>query len=169
MEPISNATDPEQDIQLQSHSQSLPPPQCQRHPNYSSVSPAPLSKNAIKKAKRTERYAELKLARRAREKEKKKESKRRKALEKQKAMELGLGEDEDEADREGADRGKKRARTDGDRKAKTIEFGGRVVIDLGFDELMNEKVSVSPVFKLLSLTGLATGNCIIDLTACLYL
>jgi len=85
----------------------------------------PLSKNAMKKAAKAERFAALKLERRAREKESKKEKKRQKA-EKRAAGEL---DDEEEAET------KRRA------KKPRLQFGGTVVIDLGFDDMMNDKVS----------------------------
>ncbi|KAJ3561733.1 hypothetical protein NP233_g10015 [Leucocoprinus birnbaumii] len=85
--------------------------------------PPPLSKSAQKKAARAARFAEYKLERRAKEKEAKKEKKRIRA-EKRAAGEL---DEEDEAERA---RQKKKPR---------VEFGGRVVIDLGFDDLMSEK------------------------------
>ncbi|KAF4619586.1 hypothetical protein D9613_004956 [Agrocybe pediades] len=82
----------------------------------------PLSKNALKKAAKAERFAALKLERRAREKEAKKEKKRQLA-EKRAAGEL----DEEEEER------KRRA------KRPKLHFGGNVVVDLGFDDMMNEK------------------------------
>ncbi|KAJ2917490.1 hypothetical protein MD484_g2953, partial [Candolleomyces efflorescens] len=82
-----------------------------------------LSKKAAKRAARQERYAATKLERRAREKEAKKEKKRLKA-EKRAAGEL---DDDDEQDQS---RRQKRPR---------LEFGARVVVDLGFDALMNPK------------------------------
>lgn len=104
------------------------------HP--ASASPIPdtapeptLSKSAQKKAAKAERYAVLKLERRAREKVAKKEKQRVKA-EKRAAGELD-GEDEDEQNRR-----KKKARVGG-----SCQFRGRVVVDLGFDEMMNDKVS----------------------------
>jgi tRNA (guanine9-N1)-methyltransferase len=81
------------------------------------------SKSAMKKAAKAERYAASKLERRAKEKEAKKEKKRLKA-EKRAAGEL---DDDDEEN----NRRKKRAR---------LQFGGKIVIDLDFDTLMNEKV-----------------------------
>lgn len=87
----------------------------------------PLSKNAIKRAKKAERYAASKLERRAKEKEKKK---LRKAEEKKRAA-------VEEVDEEGQERGRKRAKVESPRK---VEFGGRVVVDLGFDEMMSDKV-----------------------------
>jgi len=85
----------------------------------------PMSKNALKKAAKAERLAAMKLERRAREKEAKKEKKRQQA-EKRAAGEL---EDEDE------DANKRRA------KKPRLQFGGTVVVDLGFDDMMNDKVS----------------------------
>jgi tRNA (guanine9-N1)-methyltransferase len=85
-------------------------------------SPQPLSKNAIKKAAKAERYAAFKIERRVKEKEAKKEKKRAIAA-KRAAGEL----DEDEEKR----RQKKRPR---------IHFGGKVIVDLGFDDMMTEKV-----------------------------
>ncbi|KAG6868748.1 hypothetical protein C0993_011017 [Termitomyces sp. T159_Od127] len=80
-----------------------------------------LSKNALKKAAKAERFAAYKLERRAKEKEAKKEKKR--ALQARRAA----GEiDEDEE--------KKRHK-----KKPRLHFGGRVVVDLGFDDKMNEK------------------------------
>lgn len=88
----------------------------------STDAPKPSSKTALKKAAKVERLAALKSERRAREKEAKKEKKRQRA-EKRAAGELDT---DDEPERR-----KKKAR---------VEFGGRVVVDLGFDDKMNEKV-----------------------------
>jgi hypothetical protein len=85
----------------------------------------PLSKSAMKKAAKAERYAASKLERRAKEKEAKKEKKRLNA-EKRAAGELEENEEEEENKRR-----KKRVR---------LQFGGNVIIDLGFDKLMSEKV-----------------------------
>jgi len=106
-----------------------------------SISSAPpLSKNAIKKAKRAEKYAAIKLERRAREKEKKKEKKLLNAQERAHGANAHL----DDVDKEGLKRGEKRARKDGEEKTKekAIAFGARVVVDLGFDELMTDNVSM---------------------------
>ncbi|KAJ2921179.1 hypothetical protein H1R20_g15916, partial [Candolleomyces eurysporus] len=94
-----------------------------------------LSKKAAKRAARQERYAATKLERRAREKEAKKEKKRLKA-EKRAAGEL---DDDDEQDQS---RKQKRRR---------LEFGGRVVVDLGFDALMTPKVGPSPLSEALKI------------------
>jgi len=83
----------------------------------------PLSKSAQKKAAKVARLIELKHLRRSREKEMKKEKKRVQA-EKRAAGEVDDGEAEKA-------RRKKKAR---------VEFGGRVIVDLGFDHLMSEKV-----------------------------
>lgn len=88
-------------------------------------SPNPMSKNALKKAAKADRLAALKFERRAREKEAKKEKKRLKAL-KRAAGELD-DEDEDESERRA--------------KKPRLQFGGTVVVDLGFDDMMNDKVS----------------------------
>lgn len=87
------------------------------------AAPQALSKNAIKKAAKAEKYAAYKLERRAREKETKKE-KKRVVAEKRAAGELD--EDEEEKKRQ--------------KKRPKIHFGGKVIVDLGFDEMMNEKV-----------------------------
>jgi tRNA (guanine9-N1)-methyltransferase len=84
----------------------------------------PLSKNAIKKAAKAARLATLKLDRRAREKEAKKEKKRIRA-EKRAAGELN-DEEEEEIKRR--------------MKRPKLQFGGTVVVDLGFDSMMNDKV-----------------------------
>lgn len=94
--------------------------------------PPSLSKSAQKKAARTERYASQKLERRAREKETKKEKRRLKA-EKRAAGQLD-GEDEDEMNR-------RRKKT---KVAPSERFGGKVVVDLGFDDMMNDKVGGAP-------------------------
>jgi tRNA (guanine9-N1)-methyltransferase len=86
------------------------------------VEAAQPSKSSLKKAARRERLAALKLERRAKEKLAKKEKKRVKA-EKRAAGEL----DED-------DEPPPKKRRVGP------PFGGRVVVDLGFDEQMTEKV-----------------------------
>jgi hypothetical protein len=111
------------------------------------ASPAPLSKNAIKKAKKAERHAALKLERRVREKEKKKEKKLLKAHAREMHETDTHSEEEDGVDREGQRRGEKRARLEVDRgavklkgKEKPVVFGARVIVDLGFDEFMNENV-----------------------------
>lgn len=91
----------------------------------SQVEQKPISKNALKKAAKAERFAAIKLERRAREKEAKREKKRQRA-EKKAAGEL---DEDDEEDRQ------RQA------KKRKLEFGGRVLVDLGFDEMMNDKVS----------------------------
>ena len=88
------------------------------------ISITPLSKNAIKKAAKAARLAALKLERRAREKEAKKEKKRIRA-EKRAAGEL------DDDEQEEIKRRMKRPK---------LQFGGTVVVDLGFDSMMNDKV-----------------------------
>jgi len=85
----------------------------------------PMSKKAMKKAAKAERFAAVKLERRAREKENRKEKKRIQS-EKRAAGEL---DDEDEAEEK-----KRRA------KKPKIDFRGNVVVDLGFDGMMSDKV-----------------------------
>ncbi|KAH9482346.1 tRNA (guanine(9)-N1)-methyltransferase [Psilocybe cubensis] len=82
-----------------------------------------MSKNALKKAAKNERFAALKLERRAREKEAKREKKRILA---EKRLAGELDEDDEE---------EKKRRT----KKPKLQFGGTVVVDLGFDDMMNEK------------------------------
>jgi hypothetical protein len=89
-----------------------------------STHPKPMSKKAMKKAAKAERIAATKLERRAREKEARKDNKRTLA-EKRAAGEL-YEEDEEET--------RRRA------KRPKIDFAGNVVVDLGFDELMSDKV-----------------------------
>lgn len=81
------------------------------------------SKSAQKKALKAERYAAQKLSRRAREKEAKKEKKRLLA----ERRELG---EHPECQRNW----RKRTRIDGK------SFGGRVIVDLAFDNMMSDKV-----------------------------
>jgi len=95
--------------------------------NGSSDDTKPISKNAMKKAAKAERLAALKLERRAREKETKKEKKRIRA-EKRAAGELDDFEEEE---------AKRRL------KKPKLQFGGTVVVDLGFDSMMNNKEIVS--------------------------
>ena len=115
-----------------------------------SATPAPLSKNAQKKLAKAARFAEQKRERRAIEKEKKKQKKRERA-EQQKQE----GVDNDE-------RPGKKARTDGGPKRP---FGARIVVDLGFDELMSENVSNSICLKSCS-SGIncSPGNQILDVS-----
>lgn len=83
----------------------------------------PLSKNAQKKATKAARYAEQKAERRAREKERKK-------LKRAAAQPEPHNED-------GAVPRSKRVKLD---PSSQIKFGARLVIDLGFDDKMTEKV-----------------------------
>ncbi|KDQ08868.1 hypothetical protein BOTBODRAFT_37566 [Botryobasidium botryosum FD-172 SS1] len=92
-------------------------------PPTDSAEPAPtLSKNALKKLRKAERFVEYKKERRAREKEAKK-------LKKSIAAEKRAAEDVAEGDQGG-----KKAK-----KLKQDPFKARIVVDLGFDELMIEK------------------------------
>jgi tRNA (guanine9-N1)-methyltransferase len=92
--------------------------------------PAQPSKSSLKKAARREKFAEFKLERRAKEKRAKKEKKRIIA-EKRAAGEL---DEEDEP--------KPKKRRVGP------PFGGRVIMDLGFDEQMTEKVEPNSTLAL---------------------
>ena len=95
----------------------------------------PLSKKAQKRAAKQEQWEAKKLERRAREREVKKEKKR--IL----AEKRAAGELEDDVSLN------KKA------KKRKIDFGGRVVVDLGFDELMNDKVRpFTASYSLLSCT-----------------
>jgi len=91
---------------------------------------APLSKKAQKKAAKTARFAAQKLERRAREKEARKEKKLKRA-----AQEHDRG-DTDEA--EGAS-ARKRPKVDKP-VGPVVKFGARLVIDLGFDDKMTDKI-----------------------------
>ncbi|KAJ4479130.1 guanine-1-methyltransferase-domain-containing protein, partial [Lentinula aciculospora] len=82
-----------------------------------------MSKKAMKKAAKAERYQAFKLERRAREKQIQKEKRRIKA------QKRAAGELDDSAELE--EKARKRQKMSG--------FGGKVVLDLAFDELMSEK------------------------------
>ncbi|KAG6841822.1 hypothetical protein C0991_006229 [Blastosporella zonata] len=86
--------------------------------------PQPISKNAQKRAVKAELHAAYKLERRAREKEAKKEKKR--AIQAKRAA--GELDEDEEKNRQ---------------KKRRLHFGGRVVVDLGFDDKMNEKEIIS--------------------------
>ncbi|THG97485.1 hypothetical protein EW026_g4530 [Hermanssonia centrifuga] len=88
----------------------------------------PISKNAQKRIAKTARIAEQKKERRAYEKEKKKEKKR------QLAAKRAAGELEDEGAAEGP---RKKAKTE-ESKGPKPKFQARIVVDLGFDDLMSE-------------------------------
>lgn len=122
--------------------------------NKSTDGTTPMSKNAIKKAAKAARLAALKLERRAREKELKKEKKRIRA-EKRAIGEL------DDVDEEGMKRRMKRPK---------LQFGGIVVVDLGFDSMMNDKVSkiTNPSSESVLFLFL-TGNCILMLPVGIYI
>ncbi|KAF5321087.1 hypothetical protein D9619_000558 [Psilocybe cf. subviscida] len=101
-------------------SSTAPPPPAEQPTQSAEI---PLSRNALKKIAKAEKFAALKLDRRAREKEAKKEKKRERA-EKRAAGELDSEDDEE----------KKRQL-----KRRKVQFGGHIVVDLGFDDMMNEK------------------------------
>jgi tRNA (guanine9-N1)-methyltransferase len=125
----------------------------------SSNPPTQLSKNAQKKAAKAARYAAQKLERRAKEKEAKKEKKRIKA-EKRAAGEL----EEDEAQvEEEKRRAMKRAKTGTGQKT----FEATVCVDLGFDDMMTDKV-VGVVVCIARYSYVRTGNYIIMLTIGIY-
>lgn len=108
----------------------------------SNSAPDAPSKSSLKKAAKAERIAAKKLERRAREKEAKKEKKRIKAEKR------AAGQVDDE------DQDKEKSRHKRRRLGPHERFGGRVVVDLGFDEMMSEKV-------ILLLSGLVyTKSCI---------
>lgn len=90
--------------------------------------PQGLSKKAQKRAAKAARLHELKLERRAREKEAKKRKRR------ERANVIANGEGSENTSR-------KRRKTNAG--GETRIFNARVVIDLGFDELMSDKVGVS--------------------------
>lgn len=90
---------------------------------------APLSKSAQKRLAKSERFAQIKLERRAREKEEK--AAKRKEREEREAA----GEDA------GPPEAKKR-RVTREGQGPVRPFDARIVIDLGFDEKMTEKVSL---------------------------
>ncbi|KAJ3926498.1 MAG: guanine-1-methyltransferase-domain-containing protein [Lentinula lateritia] len=82
-----------------------------------------MSKKAMKKAAKAERYQAFKLERRAREKQMQKEKRRLKA------QKRAAGELDDSAELE--EKARKRQKMSG--------FGGKIVLDLSFDKLMSEK------------------------------
>ncbi|KAF9037825.1 hypothetical protein BDZ89DRAFT_1129770 [Hymenopellis radicata] len=86
------------------------------------ITPAAPSKSSLKKAAKAERYAAMKLERRAREKEARKEKKRARA---EQIANGEVVEDDDEKKRQ--------------KKKPKLHFGGTVVVDLGFDDKMSEK------------------------------
>lgn len=108
----------------------VPPPV---EPAESSVDPAPvdsatpLSKNAQKKARKAELMKERKLERRVREREARKEKKRKRA------ERIAAGEEISEDEQ-----AKKRAKVTA--AGLKTPFRARALIDLGFDDMMSEKV-----------------------------
>ncbi|KAJ3907022.1 guanine-1-methyltransferase-domain-containing protein [Lentinula edodes] len=92
-------------------------------PDTESISEVKMSKKAMKKAAKAERYQAFKLERRAREKQMQKEKRRLKA------QKRAAGELDDSAELE--EKARKRQKMSG--------FGGKIVLDLSFDELMSEK------------------------------
>lgn len=99
--------------------------------------PTPLSKNAQKKAAKAARFAAIKPERRAREREIRKEKKRlKRAADAEADAELGEGE---------GSRKRVKVEHTATRGPRT-KFAARVVVDLGFDEMMSEKVRFPPWF-----------------------
>jgi len=121
------------------------------YPSQLGASPGPtLSKNAQKKLLKAERFAEYKKERRAREREAKK-------LKKRIAAEKRAAEDEADGDRDG-----KKAK-----KLKQDPFNARIVVDLGFDDLMNEK-EVYSLCSQLSYTYSSNRNAMRPFTSLLF-
>ncbi len=116
------------------------------------IIPAAPSKKSLKKAAKAEKYAAMKLERRAREKEAKKEKKRARA------EQIANGEI-NEDDEEEKKRQKKKPR---------LHFGGKVVVDLGFDDKMSEKVKLTSKVFVASI-HLRTGDPILMFSTCLHL
>ncbi|KAG6378572.1 hypothetical protein JVT61DRAFT_12837 [Boletus reticuloceps] len=115
-----------------------------------SSNPQGLSKKAQKRAAKAARLHELKLERRAREKEAKKQKRR------ERAQAIARGELDENTSR-------KRWKTSAD--GETVIFNARVVVDLGFDELMSDKVGVSLCSCLSSVRRLCQGQEINSLTS----
>ncbi|KAJ1308571.1 hypothetical protein OPQ81_004270 [Rhizoctonia solani] len=114
--PMSDATNEQPDNVIASES-----------PAVSESGPAPaLTKSAQKRLAKAERFAQLKLERRAREKEQK-AVKRKEREEK-----LAAGEDPGPSDA-------KKRRVSREGQGPVRPFNARIVIDLGFDEKMTEK------------------------------
>lgn len=107
-----------------------------------SSNPQGLSKKAQKRAAKAARLHERKIERRAREKEAKKHRRR------ERAQAIARGEADKDASR-------KRQRTNPG--GETEIFNARVVVDLGFDELMSDKVGVSLCSCLSSMRRLCQG------------
>lgn len=141
----------------------------------SSIPGPPLSKNAQKKLAKAAILAEKRKEKRAYQKEKKKEAKRLKTASKQSEGE-DAGEGEEGAGEEADVHKRKRARLEEGvsnkrRRGGRKPFKARVVIDLGFDDLMSENVSCV-VYCSLSprpRTSLYSGNQIFDISTRIHL
>jgi hypothetical protein len=117
-----------------------------------SPEPAAMSKSAMKKAAKAQFFAEGKAERRAKEKERRKANKRTLA-EKRAAGEL----DEDEEAHLARQRKRRRLAKETDRDT----FPGRIIVDLGFDDKMSDKVRRMPSRnRSRSLTSSRSGSCI---------
>jgi tRNA (guanine9-N1)-methyltransferase len=99
--------------------------------------PAPMSKKAMKKAAKVQRHAETKHERRAAEKDRRRARKR--ALADKRAAGDALDSDEEAL----LVRARKRRRLGRDKDARE-PFAARVVVDLGFDAQMTDKVRPPP-------------------------
>ncbi|EGO02385.1 hypothetical protein SERLA73DRAFT_178299 [Serpula lacrymans var. lacrymans S7.3] len=100
----------------------------------------PLSKKARKKAAKAAYLASVKLERRAREKEAKKRKKQAERERKMAQGEVGDGKSSAEASSGPGERRRKRRKLgQGDEGEGVNVFAAKVVVDLGFDELMSEK------------------------------
>ncbi|KAH8118661.1 guanine-1-methyltransferase-domain-containing protein [Phellopilus nigrolimitatus] len=123
------------------------------HADIPEIVPQSLSKNAQKKAAKAGYLAEKKLERRAREKAAKKEKKR------EKREREAAGDDEDEEDEPRRKKAKK------NRSARP--FNARIVVDLGFDEKMNDK-EISSLSGQLAYTYSANRKANCPFTSLLY-
>ncbi|OBZ70507.1 tRNA (guanine(9)-N1)-methyltransferase [Grifola frondosa] len=122
----------------------------------SSTSAQPLSKNAQKKLARAAATAEHKKERRKAEKERRKEKKRVMA---QKRAAGELDDDDNEGER-------KRQRT-GDHKGPRRPFKARVVVDLGFDDMMTEN-EIKSLTSQLTFTYSANRKAVRPFTSLLF-
>jgi hypothetical protein len=116
---------------------------------------APLSKNAQKKAQKAAYIQDRKLERRAREKKVRREKKR------MRVERLAAGEELSEDER--AAKRKKGPRT---------PFDARVVVDLGFDDMMTEKVrqcTFTPYLPCILGYNCTSGNILSRFSACIHI
>lgn len=97
----------------------------------------PMSKKAQKKAAKAARMAEFKLERRAREKEAKKRKRKERAEAERERR--GIGDVDEEGDEQQRTKRQKLGRS----SAQQTTFNAKVVVDLGFDDMMIDKEIVS--------------------------